>query len=184
MTNPKKLNRVEKECAACDDSKELGRQSMLRHTCHFQPKGGEEEECKHLNVQYQAPNRKVCMDCGMNIFVPANHPADEEEEWEAELQFGIMEDYLRTAEMTRFAKNPKDHMEEMRQYWEKLKSFISQSRQEAIKSEKERVIGILEKLKITFPDFKNEDNRGREVMRSAWNQAILEAIKAIKENEK
>ena len=43
------------------------------------------------------------------------------------------------------------------------------------------IIKKLEKLKVTFPDWNNEDNRGREALRLAWNQAIAEAIKIVGE---
>lgn len=47
-------------------------------------------------------------------------------EWGEELQFEVMEDYLRCVEMNALyiSRDPKAHMEEMRGHFEKLKSFI------------------------------------------------------------
>ena len=46
--------------------------------------------------------------------------------WREELQYEVMEDYLRCVEMdAKFtSRDPKAHMEEMRHHWEKLTSFI------------------------------------------------------------
>ena len=49
---------------------------------------------------------------------------------------------------------------------------------------REEIIKKLEELKVTFPDWNNEDNRGREAMRLAWNEAIKEAIKIVEELKK
>ena len=44
---------------------------------------------------------------------------------------------------------------------------------------REEIIKKLEELKVTFPDWNNEDNRGREAMRLAYNFAIQEAINIV-----
>ena len=181
MTNPKKLKRCPK--GICKDFLPI-KGPMLCNVigacpCHSQPKG--EKKTKHKigecgAVMIETQEGSKCAECGeiTRIDSPANHPADEkrEEGWEERFE-------------EKFVKNWQLDFEGG---YIKILNFISQlleeAREEAIKSEKERVIGILEKLKITFPDFKNEDNRGREVMRSVWNQAILEAIKAVKEEGK
>ena len=37
----------------------------------------------------------------------------------------------------------------------------------------------IEKMKISFPDYKNEDNRGREAMRVAWNTVLSDLAKML-----
>lgn len=64
-----------------------------------------------------------------------------EEVWEEELQ-NIMEDYLSHAEMRAFAKDPAEHMKEMREHWQVLKSFLHQELQKARHSERERIEAI------------------------------------------
>ncbi len=53
-----------------------------------------------------------------------NLPHIEADSWEEELQFGIMEDYLMTASLERFAKDQVAHKADMRVRWELLKSFV------------------------------------------------------------
>ena len=58
---------------------------------------------------------------------------------------------------------------------DELKSFHSVSLNlfaEEIKKE-------IEKMKISFPDYKNEDNRGREAMRVAWNTVLSDLAKML-----
>jgi hypothetical protein len=58
---------------------------------------------------------------GYPIFSPSQ---PKEEDWREELMFGIMEDYIMTAELGHLAKDPKKHKEELRSHYKKLESFI------------------------------------------------------------
>lgn len=49
------------------------------------------------------------------------------EDWEGQLQFEYLEDYIRCAEMSAFLKDGKspEYYQEMREHFERLKLFIS-----------------------------------------------------------
>ena len=144
--------------------------------CQPQPKG--EKKTKHKigecgAVMIETQEGSKCAECGeiTRIDSPANHPADEkrEEGWEERFE-------------EKFVKNWQLDFEGG---YIKILNFISQlleeAREEAIKSEKERVIGILEKEKIAFCD---HDEREQGCSCKAKNFALSEAIKAVKEEGK
>ena len=73
------------------------------------------------------------------------------------------------------------HAEDYDGISEEIKSFLLSAMQKVEEQTQAEIIKKLEELKVTFPDWNNEDNRGREAMRLAWNQAVSEAIKIVEE---
>lgn len=99
-------------------------------------------------------------------------------EWEAALQFEVMEDYLRHAELLYAAKDKKAAMEEMRQHFDKLINFIrteiERARQEGAAAERERLV---EQLKLAVFAIR-EGNKQRNDLygEKLWEEWMLKNI--------
>lgn len=69
-------------------------------------------------------------------------------DWESDLQFNVMEDYLRDAEYGYVAENSAIHLELMRAHFKKLKDFIRNERAaakaEGYEKGKEDAVGYIE----------------------------------------
>lgn len=78
-------------------------------------------------------------------------------------------------------------MKKERKLWEKfLPDFIDRhypkgggNYQLGREEMKQECKTIIKQTKIKFPDYRNEDNRDREAMRLAWNQALTEVLERI-----
>ena len=91
-----------------------------------QPEGKEVKEIKDSNGELigMATKEVMTREEAQRRYPDAKLPTEQPEAWEEALQVEVMEDYLHLAEMRHFAKDPVKHMEEMREYFDKLKSFI------------------------------------------------------------
>lgn len=69
-------------------------------------------------------------------------------DWESDLQFTVMEDYVRDAEASCLASNRGPYLERMRGHFEKLKDFIRNERAaakaEGYEKGKEDAVGYIE----------------------------------------
>jgi hypothetical protein len=98
---------------------------------------------------------------------PCSCPDDStQESWEEELKFEVMEDYLREAELTQFAKNTAEHMERMRHHWDKLRDFIRTAIETAIKEKDDECKKILNNGRQMYELGKKEERERNAALRA------------------
>ena len=100
------------------------------------------------------------------------------EEWEDELIYEILEDYILCAEHRFAAKDKKAHMEEMRGHCKKLIDFIDQ----LLTTERERVEGVIEGKKYVERIYRNKKGQLENLTtdkEKTHNQALDDILKPL-----